>query len=187
MSPWYTPRVDPYRDQAESYALGSLGGQELDAFEHHLRAGCPACHAEVDAHRDALRRLSPTVAPDPRLRQQVLDLSEAPSLPLDLAGFAWEEPYPDFKIALVKEDPSRGLRACLLWAKPGARYPAHRHGGQENVLILQGAYKDEERCYGPGEIARRQPGSVHSIEIVAGEDCISYLVSYGDIEVVGTL
>jgi hypothetical protein len=41
-------------------------------------------------------------------------------------------------------------------------------------------------AYGPGEIAYRRPGSVHSIEILPGEDCVSYAASYGEIEVIGT-
>ena len=151
----------------------------------------PSCYtAAVDRHRGHVeayfRHLSASVAPDPRLRQQVLDLAEAPSLPLDLTAFAWQEPYPDFRIATVREDAVRGFRASLLWGKPGARFPAHRHQGEENALVLQGAYRDEERCYGAGEISRRPAGSVHSVEILPGEDCISYVVSYGSIEIVGT-
>lgn len=183
----YTPAVDPYREQIGAYAVGALEAGDSARLEEHLEAGCAACSAELDRHRDVIRRLSPSLAPDPSVRQQVLDLSQAPYVPPDLTAFSWQEPYPGFRIAAVKEYPSRGVKAILFWAKPGARYPAHRHGGHENCLVLQGGFRDEESRYGLGEIAHRRPGSVHAVEILPGEDCICYVVSYGDIEVVGTL
>jgi putative transcriptional regulator len=80
------------------------------------------------------------------------------------------------------EDPARGVRGCLIHAQPGARHPSHRHKGAENILVLKGALRDERGTYGPGEICRSAPGSVHSEEVVPGEDCLCYVVYYGDLE-----
>jgi len=180
----YTSPVDSFRDLVEAFAVGALPPEEAARLEGHLRTGCESCRAELARSRGVLPQLSSPVKPEARVREQLIDISEAPALPIDPGAFRWEEPFPGFRMATVKEDPARSFRASLLWAKPGARFPAHRHGGDESVLVLQGAYRDEERSYGPGDIAHRRPGSVHSIEILPGEDCISYAVSYGEIEVV---
>jgi putative transcriptional regulator len=122
------------------------------------------------------------VPPDPRLRERVLDLADAPALPIDPAAYTWQEPHPGLRLAVVRVDAKRGFVAQLLWARPGARLPLHRHHGDENVLVLQGAFRDEDGRYGPGQVARRRAGSIHSVEALPGPDCISYVVSYGDIE-----
>jgi len=177
--------VDPFRDLVPAFAVGALPFAEGARFEDHLRA-CSGCRDELARSRGVLLRLSPEVMPAPRVRDLVVDISEAPALPIDFEAFAWEEPFPGFRMATVKVDPARRFRASLLWARPGARFPSHRHEGDESVLVLQGAYRDEEGRYGPGEVAHRRPGSVHSIEILPGEDCISYAVNYGEVEVIGT-
>ncbi len=179
----YTPAVDPYREQMGAYAVGALEAEDSARLEEHLEAGCAACSAELERHHDVIRRLSPSLAPDPSVRQQVLDLAEAPSLPPDLTAFSWEEPYPGFRTVTLREDPARGLTVALIWAKPGAHYPSHRHRGDESLLILQGACRDESGFYRAGDIARQRSGTVHSVEFLPGEDSIGYVVSYGGHEV----
>jgi putative transcriptional regulator len=117
------------------------------------------------------------------VRDQLLDLAQAPRLPIDFAAYQWQEPFPGFRIATVRQDKARGMTAGILWGKPGARFPGHRHEGDEAVLVLQGAYRDELGTYGPGQIARRPKGSVHAVEIASDQDCISYIVSYGDVQI----
>jgi anti-sigma factor ChrR (cupin superfamily) len=71
------------------------------------------------------------------------------------------------------------MSGTILWAKPGSRYPAHRHQGDESFLVLQGHCRDEVASYGPGSVARKRPGTAHSVEVLPGEDCIGYIVCYG--------
>lgn len=122
-------------------------------------------------HAEAFARLGPEV------RAAVLDLAHAPSLPLDPSAYVWDEPTPGFRTALVREDPTRGLQAWIVWASPGAVYPAHRHNGDETTLVLQGACRDEHGSYSAGDIACMRAGSVHTVEFLPGEDCIAYLVA----------
>lgn len=171
-------------DSAEAYALGALQGSDLAAFESHL-AACESCRRVVADHGAALGRVTASLAmppADPRLRDQVLDLALAPELPLDLASYAWQEVVPGVRLHVLKEEPARGMRACLVWAKPGARHPRHRHLGDENILVLQGAIRDERGSYGPGQICRSRPGSKHTEEALPGDDCICYVVYYGELE-----
>jgi predicted ChrR family anti-sigma factor len=121
----------------------------------------------------------PPVAPDPGLREHVLELAQAPREPLDLAGYSWEEFGPGIRVHVVEEDPARNLRAVLVWARPGARMPMHRHLGDEEILVLRGRLGDERGEYGPGDICRSRTGSVHHEEVVGAEDCVCYVVYHG--------
>ena len=142
--------------------------------------------AMVDQDLDALRSLLGEVSPDdrsapaPSLKQQLLDLADAPALPIDPSRYQWFDAVPGIKLAVVKEDPARGMRGCLAWGKAGARHPRHRHGGDEVILVLEGVLRDERGAYGPGTICHSRTGDVHSEHVV--EDCVCYVVYYGELE-----
>jgi anti-sigma factor ChrR (cupin superfamily) len=175
---------DPYRDEAAAYAAGALEEPERSAFEAHLAGGCSACEEELAGHERALLELSralPAGALDPALRRQTLDLAEAPAMPIDVSAYTWDEVVPGVRVHVMKDDPERGMRACLVWADPGAVHPRHRHTGDEVILVLQGGIKDENGSYGPGEICRSRPGSVHSEQALPGEECICYVLYHGEL------
>jgi putative transcriptional regulator len=177
---------DAYRESAAAYALGALDPGERAAFEAHLEAGCASCADEVDAHHDALLALAqagPTPALHPAIRQQALDLRLAPTVPVEVGAYAWEEVVPGVRLHVLREEPARGLRACLVWAEPGARTPRHRHHGDEVILLLKGGLRDDRGTYGPGQICRSRAGSVHAEEALPGEDCVCLVLYYGPLEV----
>ena len=122
------------------------------------------------------------VAPPARVREQLLDLARAPRLPVDLEAYAWQDLAPGVKLHVLFEDASRGVTACLVWARPGARHGRHRHHGDENVLVLQGTLQDERGAYGPGEICRSRTGSSHTEQAVGDVDCVCFVVYYGALE-----
>jgi anti-sigma-K factor RskA len=86
---------DRFTEFAPDYALGLLEGEELEDFERHLSAGCPACERELasmDAVGDALAFSLPVARPPDALRGRVLaavqaDL-EAEATPADQAAMA---------------------------------------------------------------------------------------------------
>jgi anti-sigma factor ChrR (cupin superfamily) len=130
-------------------------------------------------------RLGVSVEPPPEeLRAQVLDLAEAPVLPIDLAALPWQEVAPGIRLHVLREEPERGVRKCLAWAVPGARTIRHRHKGDEVILVLQGGLRDDRGSYQAGDVCRSRAGSVHTEEVLPGEDCVCYVVYYGDLEAV---
>jgi putative transcriptional regulator len=171
---------DRYRPLAAEYALGALDEAERTAFRSHAE-GCAECRAEADAVVAVFARLADggTVEPARVLREHVLEMAEAPQMPVDLTAYAWDEPIPGIKMHTLREDPERGIRTVLVWASPGARVPPHRHLGDEEILILQGFLRDHRGVYGPGDICRSRTGFVHSEEVPSGEDCICYVVYHG--------
>jgi anti-sigma factor ChrR (cupin superfamily) len=177
---------DAFRDSTEAYALGALDERERSAYEAHLASGCPECQSALDVWHGLVPGLAagcPRAVPDPALKQQVLDLAEAPVLPLDLDALEWNEVVPGIRLHVLREDPARNLRACLAWGKPGARNATHRHrGGDEVILVLQGALRDERGVYRAGDVCRSRAESAHSEEVLPGEDCICYVLYYGVLE-----
>jgi anti-sigma factor ChrR (cupin superfamily) len=174
--------LDPFLDAVPSYVLGTLQGQDGQDFDAHLRSGCAACAAavaELEPVVGLLARAPAPVPPGARVRDLLMDLAEAPTLPIDLLALDWQETDPGVKRAIVRHDPQRDMTGAILWAKPGARYPAHRHHGDESLLVLQGRCRDDVAEYRAGSVARKLPGSVHVVEFLPGDDCIGYVVAYG--------
>jgi putative transcriptional regulator len=176
---------DAFSDRIAEYALGALDEAERLAVEAHLRE-CADCGSELLAFQRAAsslpRALSPA-APQPAVREQLLDLAEAPALPVDLGG-PWEEPAPGIRRRLWREDPARNMRAYLVWAAASVKHPSHRHAGDESILVLRGGLSDERGFYGPGDICHSRKGSIHSETIPDDEDCLCYVVYYGELEYV---
>ena len=177
--------TDPYRALAEGHALGTLDGEDRAAFEAHLGSGCPGCREAVAAFTATLSSLAGSAPAPPlyaALRQQVVDLAGLPKPPIDPVAYAWDEIAPGIRAHVLREDPSRQMRACLVWAKPGVRNERHRHGGDEIILVLQGGLRDDRGTYGPGDVCRSRTGSVHTEEVLPGDECFCYVVYYGELE-----
>ena len=120
--------------------------------------------------------------PAAEVRARILDLAEAPRLPLDLDAFAWEEAAPGIRIHVLKEERERGVVKCLAWGVPGARTIRHRHLGDELILVLQGGLRDDRGRYHAGDVCHSREGSIHTEEVLPGEDCLCYVVYYGGLE-----
>jgi putative transcriptional regulator len=175
---------DPWWPLAAAHALGALESGERIGFEAHL-PGCADCRAEVEAMSDVTAAVASSegqVDPGPAVREQVLDLADAPRLPIELPRYEWMEPAPGVHVHVLEDDRARGVRSVLVWADPGARHPVHRHGGDEVILVLQGGLRDHRGEYHAGEICRSRTGSVHTEEVLPGEICICYVVYYGELE-----
>ena len=164
----------------EAYALDALDPGEKSAFERHL-AACPECVDAVEGNRSLLHDVlsAPPASPRAELRNHVLEFADAPAAPVDLSRYTWEEPVPGVRMAVLADEPERSLRKVLVWAKPGASYPSHRHLGDEEILVLEGALADHRGVYRPGDICRSREGSVHSERVVGDEDCVCFVVYHG--------
>jgi anti-sigma factor ChrR (cupin superfamily) len=121
---------------------------------------------------------------------------------LDLDGFAWRATripgvhwYPIFegKEGEHEGDGSRDS-VVLIRMEPGVGYPAHRHLGIEDVLILEGGYQDEFGVHRAGAFVRYPAGSVHSPIALAdppssshgrGRACVMFAIARGGVENLG--
>jgi anti-sigma factor ChrR (cupin superfamily) len=160
---------------AELFALGLLEGPEAKEFQAHLEQ-CSSCRADVEANRSLLAELTTSVPPRTVLRERLLDFTHAPRTPVDLHALKWEEIAPGVRLHIVLYDVGRGVQSQLMWSEPGARRPAHRHLGDEEILILEGGLVVGDGLYGSGEICRVRAGRFHEEEAAQGSPCVSYLV-----------
>jgi anti-sigma factor ChrR (cupin superfamily) len=87
----------------------------------------------------------------------------------DLAALAWRATsdagvhwLPLFLEESRVEGARRGGATVLIRMAPGAGYAAHRHVGGEDVLVLQGGYRDELGEYLQGEHVHYPPESTHA-------------------------
>ena len=69
-----------------------------------------------------------------------------------------------------REGRERGGGAVLIRMEPGCGYAPHRHLGSEDVLVLQGGYRDEHGEYRSGEHVHYVGGSVHAPRALGDPD-----------------
>lgn len=80
----------------------------------------------------------------------------------------------------VQGGPRRaGAGLELLRLAPGARFPEHRHLGEELVLVLEGSYTDAGRIFGPGDEQPMAAGSSHGLAVLGSAPCVATVVSGG--------
>ncbi|MBM4014425.1 MAG: cupin domain-containing protein [Planctomycetes bacterium] len=92
---------------------------------------------------------------------------------------------PGISVRLLWQDESSGDAAVLIRMEPGATYPRHLHVGDEDVLVLQGGFRDEQVELKCGEFRRFPAGSIHApVAIEGGPPCVLFAVARGGIRLV---
>lgn len=82
---------------------------------------------------------------------------------MDLAAIPWQETrYRGIGIWFYSSDRATGRALVLIRMDPGCGYPRHRHRGEERLLVVQGAYRDDRGEHRAGEFAVYEPGSDHA-------------------------
>lgn len=80
----------------------------------------------------------------------------------------WPELGPGVRQKILRDGPLPGERTSLLSYVPGARVPWHRHGGDETILVLEGAQGDETGSYHAGSWLINREGTEHSVSSPQG-------------------
>jgi anti-sigma factor ChrR (cupin superfamily) len=78
------------------------------------------------------------------------------------AGRPWEERRPGVRWKVLFRDGDR--QTVLVRYAAGAVVPRHRHLGEEQIFVLEGAVADDTGVCRAGDFARRPPGCVHTVE-----------------------
>jgi putative transcriptional regulator len=158
----------------------------IKAFEHVggalLEAAAPA-----EMRAGALER---TLA---RLDAPVPDAAAAPTdqgepLPAPLRNYAlgrWRRVGGGLFTCPVRVPTHSDVRVFLLKGGPGTRLLQHRHTGTEWTCVIQGAYRDAERRYGPGDFDEADESTEHYQVVEEGDTCIAVVAMHGDIRLQG--
>lgn len=101
----------------------------------------------------------------------------------DFSKIEWHETrHKGVFLNVLRLDEKRRDATVFIRMQPGCRYPAHRHVGVEEVLILQGGYRDSSGEHRAGDYIINEAGSTHYPIALEGEDCIMFAVAHGGIE-----
>lgn len=93
----------------------------------------------------------------------------------------WEATMPGVELFhLVGGPQTAGADVGFVRVQPGTLFPTHRHGGPEDVLILQGCLRDSDGSEaGPGEQTQKAPGSEHHFTAMGDCETIFAVVVFG--------
>lgn len=93
----------------------------------------------------------------------------------------WRRAWPGIQyMDVVGGGSLRDARARLLRFEPGVRLPAHRHRGDEEVLVLEGSYTDSTgKLVGAGDCQLMMAGSEHALVVSADQPCVAAVVQRG--------
>ena len=143
-------------------AVGGAMLEELDGVP--VETDMTAIFDRIDATKSEIDLtkgdLAETVFPDV-LRQYVGG---------DIEAVKWRPIGMGVKQAILKT--SKSASARLLYIPGGAQMPDHGHRGMELTLVLQGAFKDEEDYFGPGDIEVATEADEHTPIAIEGQPCI---------------
>ena len=116
----------------------------------------------------ALGELAAGPAPRPmvktRLMARIADSAPAP------AGFSlrfapdddWlAHPVPGIRMKVLSVNGRNGYATLLLDVKPGTRFPAHHHDGDEECYVISGSIHTLGRRLGPGDFVHADAGTEH--------------------------
>lgn len=90
--------------------------------------------------------------------------------------------YEGIGLHIVAQDERTGDAAVFIFMKAGCGYPAHRHRGEEHVLVLHGGYEDGRGRYAEGTFQTHAAGSAHAPRALATTDCVLFAIAHGGIE-----
>lgn len=183
-------------DELYGYTAGHLSPPEVSRVEEHLRT-CADCRREADEldalndelaapPKSALQALVKELAGPARFAHLASRVATLFDISVD-AAFAelqriddpktWDtELAPGVFVAPVAAGPKAAAGnafTVLLKVEPGAVFPTHTHGGEEQVLLLEGGYLDVDGTeYWRGELDVREAGTSHSFTGLPGLGCI---------------
>ncbi len=70
-----------------------------------------------------------------------------------------KSPFPGIEFKIVHRDNAKGKTTRLVRFREGARYPKHRHGGAEEIYLIEGSIHVSGALLQAGDYCRSEPGS----------------------------
>jgi quercetin dioxygenase-like cupin family protein len=99
-----------------------------------------------------------------RLMARIAEIPQAP------AGFGFRmaadddwlpHPVPGIRMKVLSVNRQGGYATLLLDVKPGTRFPAHHHEGDEECYVISGSIFTLGRRLGPGDFVHADAGTEH--------------------------
>jgi quercetin dioxygenase-like cupin family protein len=164
------------------FALQVLSPREIASVEAQILS-CEGCRHEIETLRPVMRsfigwptdvlrsaeslwgQLAKRIAGEAATQPFVPPL-EAPDKP------EWEEVAPGIQVKILARNAEIDSVSMLVRLDPGTDYPAHRHAGTEELHLLHGVLKVDDRTLYPGDFIHSEAGSVdHRVWSETGCTC----------------
>jgi hypothetical protein len=179
-----SPRHDAdHSDRVLLYALRALPGEETTGAENQI-AACPECGQELAQLRPIIAAfaswptdvLRPTASLWERITQRIAPETGAEPLrpaPGHAEEAEWATVGPGIQCKLLAVDRERDRVSMLVRLAPGTDYPPHRHGGIEELHMLDGELIVDDQTFRPGDYRRAEAGTVdRRVWTITGCTCV---------------
>jgi len=168
-------------DLVFQFALQSLSPREMASAEAQILS-CEDCRQELETLRPIVRSfvgwstdvLRPAESLWGRLAKRIAtQAGTQPFVPsLAPAKPEWEEAAPGIHVKILARNAEIDSVSMLVRLDPGTDYPAHRHAGIEELHLLHGILKVDDRTLYPGDFIHAEAGSVdHRVWSETGCTC----------------
>jgi putative transcriptional regulator len=166
--------------RARAGALDALGGAVIEA-----EAGEAMAEDAVEAALARIMRAPREIAMPVRPRRGLLPAPLQDYVGGDLDAVRWRPVGMGVRQAILPTE--RSASARLLCIPAGAAMPGHGHGGLEMTMVISGAFVDEGRRYGPGDVEIADEATEHTPVAEAWADCICIAASAAKLRFTGLL
>ena len=151
------------------YVLHALPASEFAVVENRV-SRCVECQREIETLRPIVRAfvawpidvLRPAESLWGRLSERIArEDGTRPFVPAPERPFKpeWEEAAPGVNVKILARDDNDTV-SMLVRLAPGASYPGHTHAAVEELHLLYGELKVDDRTLRPGDFIHAEPGSV---------------------------
>jgi anti-sigma factor ChrR (cupin superfamily) len=175
-----------HTDLVSLYAVRALPSSEIPAMETHI-SSCPHCQKELETLRPIVSSfvswptdvLRPAQSLWGRLARRIAnETGAAPVLspPPQLSSLPqWEEAAPGIHVKILATNKENDSVSMLVRLDPRTEYPGHMHAGIEELHLLDGVLKVDNRTLHPGDFIHAEAGSVdHRVWSETGCTCFLY-------------
>jgi quercetin dioxygenase-like cupin family protein len=168
------------------FALRALPPRETASVEAQI-SSCGDCRQEIETLRPIVRSFvgwsTDVLRPAESLWSQLAEriASETATQPFvpplePPVKPDWEEAAPGIHLKILARNAENDSVSMLVRLDPGTDYPRHRHAGIEELHLLHGILKVDDRTLSPGDFIHSEAGSVdHRVWSETG--CTCFLVT----------
>jgi quercetin dioxygenase-like cupin family protein len=163
------------------FALQVLPPRETASVEAQI-SSCEHCRQELETLRPIVRSfvgwstdvLRPAESLWGRLAERIASETATPPFLPTLATVKpeWEEAAPGIHVKILTRNAENDSVSMLVRLDPGTDYPGHTHAGIEELHLLHGILKVDDRTLYPGDFIHAEAGSVdHRVWSETGCTC----------------
>lgn len=176
-----TPNPCEHSEAICVHAAQALEPGEAATLESHLPL-CAPCRQELESLQSVVAQFvawpSDLLRSSPYLQDRLaarIDPNQAklPHRPSDASKPVWEQVAPGIECQLLASDQVNDRVSMLVRLAPAARYPSHTHADIEELFLLDGELRIDERKLVPGDYNFGAPGATDThVESETGCTCL---------------